>query len=201
MAEDRGGERRYKSTSKVFQEALYMYTFVVIDARIHGFDYYYYFFLFLLLTMGSSNNRLNCVFTALLLSINATFSYCLSINDGTRQWTRRDIISRHSPAAASAAALLSATSPFPSNAAPSLASKLSERDPSLLKNSVFNIPPPVQTYPPFLTGDWDITMKYRGFIFPSSNIPKEKLIKNFDIPVSSDFVPFSVKPKCIHKLN
>eukprot|EP00956_Cyclotella_meneghiniana_P019543 scaffold33556_cov59-Cyclotella_meneghiniana.AAC.2 len=25
-------------------------------------------------------------------------------------------------------------------------------------------------------------MKYRGFIFPSSNIPKEKLIKNFDIP-------------------
>jgi hypothetical protein len=67
-------------------------------------------------------------------------------------------------------------------AATGLAAKLSERDPSLLKNSVFNIPPSTQTYPTFLQGNWDITMKYRGFIFPSTNIAKEKLIKNYDIP-------------------
>ncbi|KAL7456212.1 hypothetical protein ACHAWC_008776 [Mediolabrus comicus] len=63
-----------------------------------------------------------------------------------------------------------------------LANKLSQRDPSLLKNSVFNIPPSPQTYPEFLHGDWDVTMKFRGFLFPSTTIPKEKIVSNVAIP-------------------
>ncbi len=63
-----------------------------------------------------------------------------------------------------------------------LANKLSQRDPSMLKNSVFNIPRGPQIYPEFMTGDWDVTMKFRGFLFPSPSIPKEKLVANVAIP-------------------
>ena len=59
-----------------------------------------------------------------------------------------------------------------------LASKLSRRDPAQLKNSVFNIPPAAQAYPEFMRGDWDVEMRYRGFIFPSTTIPKDKLVAN-----------------------
>ncbi|KAL7531455.1 hypothetical protein ACHAXR_006953, partial [Thalassiosira sp. AJA248-18] len=73
---------------------------------------------------------------------------------------------------------------FPANAAGSagLASKLSQRDPAQLKNSVFNIPPGAQVYPEFLRGEWEVSMKYRGFLFPSTSIPKEKLVSNVGIP-------------------
>lgn len=63
-----------------------------------------------------------------------------------------------------------------------LARRLSLRDPSQLKNSVFNIPPKAQVYPDFLRGEWDVTMKYRGFLFPSTSIPKDKLVSNVSIP-------------------
>ena len=63
-----------------------------------------------------------------------------------------------------------------------LAAKLSQRDPAQLKNSVFNIPPSAQVYPEFLRGKFDVTMKYRGFIFPSTTIPKEKIVANVAIP-------------------
>ena len=63
-----------------------------------------------------------------------------------------------------------------------LAKRLSLRDPSQLKNSVFNIPPKAQVYPDFLRGQWDVTMKYRGFLFPSTSIPKEKLVSDVSIP-------------------
>ena len=74
--------------------------------------------------------------------------------------------------------------PEPASAASStgLANKLSQRDPTLLKNSVFNIPPGPQTYPDFLHGEWDVTMKFRGFLFPSTTISKEKIVSNVAIP-------------------
>lgn len=75
-------------------------------------------------------------------------------------------------------------SPDNANAASTsgLANKLSKRDPSMLKNSVFNIPPGPQFYPDFMHGDWSVTMKFRGFLFPSTSIPKEKLVANVAIP-------------------
>ncbi|KAL3790091.1 hypothetical protein HJC23_013602 [Cyclotella cryptica] len=128
-----------------------------------------------------------CSIWALLLFFDFSRSNALSANSPPQNLlSRRDILTTqfgHGSAATIAAISLA---PFPAHAATTgsagLASKLSRRDPSLLKNSVFNIPPGVQVYPAFLCGDWEVTMKFRGFLFPSTSIPKERLIKNVDIP-------------------
>ena len=104
--------------------------------------------------------------------------------------SRRNALRRTSYAAAAAASpilihqLLSPDDNIASAASSitGLANKLSQRDPSMLKNSVFNIPPGPQIYPEFMHGDWDVTMKFRGFLFPSTSIPKEKLVDNVAIP-------------------
>lgn len=99
-----------------------------------------------------------------------------ALSSSTHQpFSRRDVMT-------TAATLV--ISPSISNAASSvgLANKLSQRDPAQLKNSVFNIPPGPQVYPDFLRGEFDVTMKFRGFIFPSTTIPKEKIVSNVSIP-------------------
>ena len=63
-----------------------------------------------------------------------------------------------------------------------LAFKLSKRDPAALSNSVFNVPPGVQVYPDFLRGEWDISCKFGGFLFPSKKIPRERITANTQIP-------------------
>lgn len=64
----------------------------------------------------------------------------------------------------------------------SLAERLSKKDPDLLANSVFNLPPPAQVYPPFMRGKWDITLKYGGYLFPSQKILRERLTADAQIP-------------------
>jgi len=64
----------------------------------------------------------------------------------------------------------------------SLASRLSKKDPSVLVNSIFNIPPTSQVFPEFMRGSWDMTCKYGGYLFPSQKISRERLAKNFQIP-------------------
>ena len=63
-----------------------------------------------------------------------------------------------------------------------LAAKLSKREASVLKNSVFNTPPSAQVFPTFLRGTWDVTTSFRGYAFPSTKIPKETLISKVEIP-------------------
>lgn len=63
-----------------------------------------------------------------------------------------------------------------------LAAKLSKRDASALRNSVFNVPPSAQVYPQFMRGEWDVSSRFRGFLFPSQKISKEKLTAKFEIP-------------------
>ncbi|KAG7350375.1 resistance-nodulation-division (RND) family transporter [Nitzschia inconspicua] len=75
--------------------------------------------------------------------------------------------------------------PSPARAASgygSLAEKLSQKDPALLTNSVFNLPPPAQVYPQFMRGTWNVTLKYGGYLFPSTKIPRERLTKDIQIP-------------------
>ncbi len=124
---------------------------------------------------------LYCIGTALALSIDRRgVNHALGVSSSPVQISRRDVIQnlKHSAAALTLTAL-----PSTANAASSgLAAKLSARDSSQLKNSVFNIPPNLQTYPEFLHGSWDVTMKFRGFIFPSTNIAKDKLVANVGIP-------------------
>jgi hypothetical protein len=85
-----------------------------------------------------------------------------------------------SPAAALA---IGTTMTFPIPAkADGLATKLSKRDPAVLKNSVFNIPPSAQVYPSFMRGDWEISLSFAGYIFPSKSISKEKIVSNVNIP-------------------
>lgn len=97
--------------------------------------------------------------------------------------SRRDVMTHLTQASVAAAATITSAS-FPANAAGAtgLASKLSLRDPAQLKNSVFNIPPGVQVYPDFMRGQWDVNMKFRGFLFPSTAIAKDKLVANVGIP-------------------
>jgi hypothetical protein len=64
----------------------------------------------------------------------------------------------------------------------SLAARLSQRDAAALSNSVFNIPPPAQVYPPFMRGTWNVTLTYSGYLFPSTKIQKSKLTTNPQIP-------------------
>ena len=68
------------------------------------------------------------------------------------------------------------------NAADSLAAKLTKRDASVLKNSVFNIPPSAQIYPPFMRGQWDVSLRFAGYLFPSQTITKDKIVSNVSIP-------------------
>ena len=99
--------------------------------------------------------------------------------------SRRNALQSSFPAAVAAPLLHQLLlSPETANAASNtgLANKLSKRDPSMLKNSVFNIPPGPQLYPEFMHGDFDVTMKLRGFVFPSTSIPKEKVVANVAIP-------------------
>ena len=63
-----------------------------------------------------------------------------------------------------------------------LASKLAKRDASVLNNSVFNLPPSAQVYPKFMRGEWNVEMSFRGYLFPSTKIPKEQLTANVSIP-------------------
>ena len=102
----------------------------------------------------------------------------ININDSPLIYTRRDIVDQIKRAStiATATTAISSSIPSTSHAAISegLASKLSKRDPAALKNSVFNIPPGPQVYPDFMRGKFDVTMKFRGFIFPSTTIPKGK---------------------------
>mmetsp|Transcript_35841 Transcript_35841/g.86671 ORF Transcript_35841/g.86671 Transcript_35841/m.86671 type:complete len:328 (+) Transcript_35841:1807-2790(+) len=63
-----------------------------------------------------------------------------------------------------------------------LASKLSQRDPAALVNSIFNIPPQSQVYPDFMHGTWKIRCSYSGYLFPSKKISRERLISNSQIP-------------------
>ena len=109
-----------------------------------------------------------------------------NINNSPQTYTRRDVVDQIKRASTIATATaISSSIPSTSYAAISegLASKLSKRDPAALKNSVFNIPPGPQVYPDFMRGKFDVTMKFRGFIFPSTMIPKGE--SNVDICVWS----------------
>jgi len=66
--------------------------------------------------------------------------------------------------------------------AESLAAKLSKRDAAALKNSVFNIPPSAQIYPSFMKGNWDVSLKFAGYLFPSKTINKDDIVKNVNVP-------------------
>jgi len=66
--------------------------------------------------------------------------------------------------------------------AETLGSKLAKKDPDLLKNSVFNVPPSVQVYPDWMKGDWSVTSSFRGYLFPSQKIPKSTITNDVTIP-------------------
>jgi hypothetical protein len=64
-----------------------------------------------------------------------------------------------------------------------IAYRLLQKDPSLLKNRIFNAQPPaVQVYPQWMRGEWDITSTFLGFAFPSQAISKERLVQNANVP-------------------
>lgn len=91
-------------------------------------------------------------------------------------------LSRRLFVSASSASVASSLVCPPPVLAEGLGERLSKKDPSLLSNKIFNIPPSAQIYPTWLRGDWDVTSSFRGYLFPSSTIPKQNLIQNFVVP-------------------
>ncbi|KAL3791222.1 hypothetical protein ACHAW5_000492, partial [Stephanodiscus triporus] len=90
-------------------------------------------------------------------------------------------------AAAAAVASSSSSTTTPAHAATAgggggLASRLAARDPSSLRNSLFNVPPGPQVYPPFMRGTWDVAMTFRGYVFPSAAISKDRIASDLDVP-------------------
>lgn len=63
-----------------------------------------------------------------------------------------------------------------------LATQLAKKDPSALKNKIFNIPPSLQTYPSWMEGTWKITSRFAGYLFPSKTIPKDQILQDFVVP-------------------
>lgn len=98
------------------------------------------------------------------------------------------------PDAAAAAAAAGTTSPASHDYAPGgLAAKLAKRDASVLRNAVFNVPPGPQVYPAFMRGEWNVESRFRGFLFPSSTLPKEKVASD---PLVPGFQKCSVAAVC-----
>ncbi len=125
------------------------------------------------------------IVVAITLCSLCLFCHSVAALSSPPEISRRNALQTSYTAAAAATPILhQLLSPDIANAASTsgLANKLSKRDPSMLKNSVFNIPPGPQFYPEFMLGDWSVTMKFRGFVFPSTSIPKEKLVANVAIP-------------------
>jgi hypothetical protein len=112
----------------------------------------------------------------LALSLCGCLLYLEALAPSSDQgWNRREW------AGAVAAAGSACLFPTPSNAA-GLAAKLAKRDPTVLANSVFNVPPSAQVYPEFLRGTWDMSCRFGGFLFPSQKISREKVTSNSQIP-------------------
>ena len=63
-----------------------------------------------------------------------------------------------------------------------LAGKLVQRDPSQLRNKVFNIPPTVQVFPQWMRGTWKVQSMFGGYLFPSKKISRERLTADTSIP-------------------
>lgn len=63
-----------------------------------------------------------------------------------------------------------------------LSQVLAARDASLLQKPVLNIPPRAFSFPPWLSGDWDVTSAFSGYEFTASKISKQRLTTNIDIP-------------------
>lgn len=63
-----------------------------------------------------------------------------------------------------------------------LASRLVQRNPNLLRNKVFNIPPGPQVFPPWMRGTWHMQVQFSGYLFPSRNISRQRLTADYDIP-------------------
>lgn len=106
------------------------------------------------------------------------FSYA-----GNPDVTRRQFVG--ASAAVLSGSTISSVVPSVANAAPtggSLAERLSQKDPALLQNSVFNLPPPVQVYPQFMRGTWNVTLEYAGYLFPSQKISRSRLTQDVQIP-------------------
>ena len=108
-------------------------------------------------------------FTTINLSILLIVSAVNSL-----QISRRHVIA--------SAGLVTTVIPSIANAGDSLSVKLSKKDPSVLKNSIFNIPPLPQSFPDWMKGSWQVTSKFGGYLFPSQTIPRDRLTQDFAIP-------------------
>ena len=142
-----------------------------------------------------SSARLCYVVLLLLFSIVnfANFAIALTVGGGCtsseRHRTRRELIVKSCPTLltlssflASPASAAAAESKAEVAAALGLAERLSMRDASYLTNSIFNAPPRTQVHPQFMRGCWDITETFKGYVFPSKKVDKNKIVGNLNVP-------------------
>lgn len=64
----------------------------------------------------------------------------------------------------------------------SLADKLAARDASQLRKPLFNVPPGELSFPAWFEGEWDCTMRFRGYQFPQlATVSREEIVKDVAI--------------------
>ena len=71
--------------------------------------------------------------------------------------------------------------PLSASPASSLGNRLLQKDPQLLKNKIFNIPPKAMVYPSWMAGKWSVTSSFVGYVFPSQTISKQRIVQNTGI--------------------
>jgi hypothetical protein len=64
-----------------------------------------------------------------------------------------------------------------------LAVRLATKDPSVLRNRIFNSKPPsAQVFPEWMHGSWKVTSNFAGYIFPSQKISALRITQDFVVP-------------------
>lgn len=131
--------------------------------------------------------RLTVIYRTMIRSLHLLMSATIFmvVQKRTLCWSNTEVSRRNAvlaTATASGAQLLDVASAKAEMSDGGLASRLTKRDPALLKNSIFNLPPSAQIYPDFMRGNWKVSCQFNGYLFPSLQIPKERLLQNADIP-------------------
>ena len=103
-----------------------------------------------------------CPTTAAFLALVIGRSHALTLPP-IQHATRRSAF-KHLGSVAATTALLR---PTIAHGDDSLAARMAKRDAKVLKKQVFGIPPGEQVYPEWLQGEWDTTVSFQGYEFPS----------------------------------
>jgi len=106
----------------------------------------------------------------------------LQASDKRRPWEENEWGRRPFLRAPCAATFLLGRGNRATAAAESLLSRLRQRDAKALTKPTFNLPPGLQHYPDFFLGDWETTVSFNGYEFPTvDGLSKQDLVSDVNV--------------------